>query len=167
MHVNFYCIQLITVIEMVKSLSVFWESGVWLGFISVNAFVFWYMLVSAAPLNAAICPPKITFIRLFAEGKKQQRQNRNALSSPSEHGSQMEWMGAIRMRVHTADKNITIIHSGEKYLSNCKVSALCECEYMSSIYSISCSTGLVWIIVMLLIILKAPTHCRGEQAIYC
>ncbi len=51
-----------------------WESGVVFGFISVNESVFWYMLVSAANLNAAICPPKMTFIRLFAEGKKQTKQ---------------------------------------------------------------------------------------------
>ncbi len=89
-------------------------------------------------------------------------------------------MGAVRMRVQTADKNLTIIHTTifvfwpEAMVSN---SAL-----MMDLYHVNTSsqdvnwwTGAVWIIVMFLsavwtLILTAPIHCRAsiaEQVIEC
>ncbi len=62
----------------------------------------------------------------------------------------LQWMGAVRMRGQTDDKNITIIHTTP-------VPHLMPCEAKSFMF--------VWIIVMFLSAdwtLTAPIHCRGS-----
>ncbi len=70
----------------------------------------------------------------------------------------LQWMGAVRMRVQTADKNITITHSFSPHKPFIDGLEWCGVVYL-------------WIIVMFLsavwtLILTAPIHCRwsiGEQ----
>ncbi len=87
---------------------------------------------------------------------------------------QWKWMGAARMRVQTADKNITIIHKRKHYyglwtrILVINVLMLDLSQLLSS-PDVNWWTGVVWIIVMFLsavwtLILTAPIHCRASIA---
>ncbi len=104
----------------------------------------------------------------------------------------LEWMGAVRTRVQTADKNIAIIHTTpvhqlrsimdyglifwtEEMVLNLSVLMDLFNTNTQRFTSLDVNwwTGVVWIIVMFLsavwtLILTAPIHCRrstGEQVI--
>ncbi len=85
----------------------------------------------------------------------------------------LQWMGAVRMRVQTADKNIT----STPHYSSPSVDVLWrqKLHVCMSSQDVNWWTGVVWIIVMFLsavwiLILTAPIHCKGyigEQVMQC
>ncbi len=79
----------------------------------------------------------------------------------------LQWMGAVRMRVQTADKNIKLIYNTTRVsgLVSYKRTALHfnRCQLMDW----SRTVDFLWIIVIFLsavwtLILTAPIHCRGS-----
>ncbi len=70
----------------------------------------------------------------------------------------LQWMGAVRMRVQTADKNITIIHRtlNDGFICFTNVLLFPLQEWLEG-------CGLLWCFYQLFgLILTAPIHCRGH-----
>ncbi len=74
----------------------------------------------------------------------------------------LQWMGAVRMRVQTADKNITVIHTTPVLqIISCRVKSCIFVRNKSIIKTIltlnRCLLSAVWTLI-----LTAPIHCSGS-----